>query len=61
MLTGKRGFAILELSVVVAIIAILTALLLLAVQQAGKAVRLTQCCNNLKQITLATMWIACEL
>lgn len=53
LIPRQRGFTLIELLVVVAVVSLLAALLVPAVQQARESARLTECRNHLRQIGLA--------
>lgn len=50
---SRRGFSLIELLVVVAVIAMLVSILLPALRGARESARTTQCLSNLKQLSLA--------
>jgi prepilin-type processing-associated H-X9-DG protein len=53
--TGRRGFVLIELVVIVSILAILAALLMPVYAQARARARATRCLGNVRQLAMATM------
>lgn len=53
--TSPGGFTLVELLIVVAVVGVLVALILPAVQSAREAARRTQCINNIKQLSLGLL------
>jgi prepilin-type N-terminal cleavage/methylation domain-containing protein len=53
MIQSRRGFTLVELLVSIAIIGVLVALFLPAVQAAREASRRAKCCNNMRQLGIA--------
>ena len=58
IMTRTRGFTLVELLVVIAVIAILMAMLMPALSRAREAAKRISCANNLKELTLAWMMYA---